>query len=64
MNRSRSLLHGDSGDSRGDLGYAPALHQLNSLLHLHLVIEGNQLGLLRPLPCDQALLDVLLIEAT
>lgn len=56
-------LDRDRGDSRGDLAQTPTLHQLDCLFHLHLVIESDELGLLGALPCNQALLHVLLVEA-
>lgn len=61
--RAGNSLDGDGGDGRGDLADAAALHQLDGLLHLHLVVEGDELGLLGALPRDQALLHVLLVEA-
>lgn len=42
---------------------AAALHQLNGVLHLHLVVEGDELWLLGALARNQALLHVLLVEA-
>ena len=55
-------LHGDSGDSRRDLAHATALHQLNGLLHLHLVVEGDELWFLGALPGYQTLLHILLVK--
>lgn len=59
---SKHSLHRDSGHSRGQLAHAPALHKLDGLLHLHLVVEGDELGLLGALAGYQTLLHVLLIE--
>lgn len=57
-------LHGNSRRHRsGQLDSAPALHQLDGLFHLHLVVEGNELRLLGALARNQALLHVLLVEA-
>lgn len=57
-------LHGNSRrHRRGQLDSAPALHQLDGLFHLHLVVEGNELRLLGALARNQALLHVLLVEA-
>lgn len=56
-------LHGDGGrHGGGQLGSSAALHQLDGLLHLHLVVEGDQLWFFGALACYQALLHVLLIE--
>lgn len=55
-------LHGDGGDGRGDLAHAPTFHQLDGLLHLHLVVESDELGLLGALTSYQTLLHVLLIK--
>lgn len=56
-------LYGDSGrQGRGQLGSATALHQLDGLLHLHLVVEGDQLRFSGALARYQTLLHVLLIE--
>lgn len=58
------LLHGDGGGhGGGQLDATAALHQLDGVLHLHLVIEGDELRLLGALAGDQALLHILLIEA-
>jgi len=55
------------GNCRGHCGWqldsSPALHQLDGLLHLHLVVEGDELRLRGALAGDQALLHVLLVEA-
>lgn len=56
-------LHGDGGrQGWGQLGSAAALHQLDGLLHLHLVVEGDQLRFSGALVHYQALLHVLLIK--
>jgi len=56
-------LHGDGGGhGRRQLGSSSALHQLDGLLHLHLVVEGDQLRFFGALSRYQALLYVLLIE--
>lgn len=67
MQMSRGMHHSLHGNSRrhrrGQLDSAPALHQLDGLFHLHLVVEGNELRLLGALARNQALLHVLLVEA-
>lgn len=58
------LLHGHSGwHSRWQFNSSSTLHQLDGLLHFHLVVEGDELRLFRALTCDQAFLHVLLVEA-
>lgn len=58
------LLHGNSGrHSSRQLDSPSALHQLNGLFHLHLVVEGDELWLLGAFACNQALLHILLVEA-
>lgn len=60
----RFLLHGHGGRHGGrQFDSSSALHQLDGLLHFHLVIEGDELGLFGALACYQALLHVLLVEA-
>ena len=54
------LLHGYEA---GQLGRAAALHHHHGLLHLHLVVEGDELGLHGALPGDQPALHVRLVEA-
>lgn len=57
-------LHGYGGwHSRGKFGTSAALHQLDGLLHLHLVVESDELWFFWALPCYQTLLHILLIEA-
>lgn len=58
------LLHGDGGGyGRGKFGAASALHQLDGVLHLQLVVEGDELRLLGALARDQALLHILFVKA-
>lgn len=56
-------LHGDGRDSGRDLAHASTFHQFNGLLHLHLVVEGNELGLFGALASYETLLHILLIKA-
>lgn len=62
VKRERDWLVGGGHDG-GQLGGAPALHQHHGLLHLHFVVEGDELRLAGALACDQPLLHVCLIEA-
>lgn len=58
------LLHGHSGwHGRWQFNPSSTLYQLDGLLHFHLVIEGDELGLFRALACYQAFLHILLVEA-
>lgn len=62
--RAEHSLHGDlRGHGGGQLDAPAALHQLDGLLELHLVVEGDELRLLVALARYQALLYVLLVEA-
>lgn len=57
-------LNGNCGrQSRRKLASRSTLHQLNGLFELQFVVEGNELWLLRALPCYQPFLHILPIEA-
>ena len=58
------LLHGNCGrHSRRQVDSPSALHQVDGLFHLHLVVEGDELRLLGAFACNQALFHILLVEA-
>lgn len=58
------LLHGHGGwHGRWQFNSSSALHQLDGLLHFHLVVEGDELGLFGALACYQAFLHIVLVEA-
>lgn len=64
MSVKSDSLHGNcGGQSRWRLEPPAALHQLDGLLHLHLVVEGDELGLPAAFVGYQALLHVLLVDA-
>lgn len=57
------LLHGHGGwHGRWQFSSSSTLHQLDGLLHFHLVIEGDKLGLFRALAYYQPFLHIPLVE--